>query len=106
MTISLITDGMLGYVNLQEIRVSDDLEASYGPLPHVPCAPEGIVEPIPPSIPIGLEASGVGPPHVPCGPTGIDTTISPPAVPRSAEGSLVPGSGPPAKPNDPQGNVT
>jgi hypothetical protein len=106
MTISLITDGMLGYVNLQEIRVSDDVEGHYGPLPHIPCAPEGIVEPMPPAIPLGAEATGLGPPSVPCGPTGIDTTIRAPATPRSTAGSEITGTGPPATPRGPRGDAS
>lgn len=107
MTISLITDGMLGYfVSLPPISVPEDPEGHCSPLPHRPCVPEGIVEPVSPRVPIGMEASGEGPPHVPCGPTGIDTTIEPPAVPHGTEGSEVAGTEPPAVPHDPRGDPT
>ena len=104
MTISLITDGMLNYYDYPVVSGPQDVEGEYGPLPHRPCSPEGVVEPAPPRTPMMMAATGDTYPHVPCGPTGVDPTIDPPKVPRGLEGSTPPSSGP-ATPKCPKGDA-
>jgi hypothetical protein len=105
MTISLITDGMLNYYDYPIVSGPGDIEGAYGPAPHRPCEPEGIVEPRPPGVPIGMEATGTEVPHVPCGVEGSDPTIEPPRVPRGAEGGKIP-NGSPSTPRGSRGDAT